>query len=146
MEQSVQSNQSIQSTIPEIPQETLDKLILTPEAKTHYSQENEIKRLLIERETYKRMYEDQEKRIDEFAKQWDNIMSTTVEERKTTYYDNGRERISRNTITLRDFINRASFDYYCRNIFKHINYPNNEILSLDFMKSKYTILNEITYH
>jgi hypothetical protein len=145
MDHIAQTQSLSQQTLSDIPQETLDQLILTPEAKAHYSQENEIKRLLIERETYKRMYEDQEKRIDEFTKQWDNIMSTPVEERKTTYYDNGRERISRNTVTLRDFINRTSFDYYCRNIYKRINYSK-EILNLDFMKSKYTIRNEITYY
>ena len=59
---------SVMTELPAIPQETLDSLILTPEAKAHYSQENELKKLLIECETYKRAYESQQKSINEFIK------------------------------------------------------------------------------
>ena len=62
------------SSMPELSQAELDKLILTPEAKTHYSQENEIKHLIIERETYKRAYELQQKNINEVVNKLDNII------------------------------------------------------------------------
>jgi len=114
--QSLSQQTMSQQTLPDIPQETLDQLILTPEAKAHYSQENEIKRLLIERETYKRAYEEQQKKIDEFANQWVDVLSTPVEVRKTTYYDkndkNDTERVSRNYLQLRDFINQNVSKYY----------------------------------
>lgn len=66
------------STMSEISQAELDKLILTPEAKAHYSQENEIKRLIIERETYKRAYELQQENINKFVNKLNNIMSPQV--------------------------------------------------------------------
>lgn len=72
--------------MPEIPQETLDKLILTPEAKEHYLQENELKKLIIERETYKRAYEAQQKNIDTFQKNWNNIMSTLVDKHRNVTF------------------------------------------------------------
>lgn len=69
--------------IPEIPQEILDNLTLTTEAKEFYTQENEIKRLVIERETYKRAYEEQQKRIDTFTKEWNKIMDKQVTRTQT---------------------------------------------------------------
>ena len=71
---STNSTNSI-SSVPELSQAELDKLVLTPEAKTHYSQENEIKRLIIERETYKKAYELQQENINEVVNKLDNIMS-----------------------------------------------------------------------
>ncbi len=145
MEQSTQSK-SVQQTLPEIPQETLDKLILTPEAKAHYSQENEIKRLLIERETYKRAYEEQQKKIDEFANQWDNMMSTPVEVRRTTFYDmKGNERTSTNIVTMRDYIHQKAYEYRYRDLMKRMTFPE-EISKFNFrIKYDKNILNEIVY-
>ena len=56
----------------------LDKMKLTPEAQAYYSQPNEIKRLLVERETYKRLYEEQNNRIDDFTKKWNKFIHTTI--------------------------------------------------------------------
>ena len=42
---------------PEISTEELNKITIPPEMLSHYQQENEIKRLLIERAMYKKMYE-----------------------------------------------------------------------------------------
>ena len=61
------------SSMPELSQAEIDKLILTPEAKAHYSQENEIKRLIIERETYKKAYELQQENINDVVNKLDNI-------------------------------------------------------------------------
>lgn len=117
------------SDLAEIPQETLDSLILSPEAKAHYSQENELKRLIIERETYKRSYETQQKSIDEFTTQWDKIMSTSVETHKLSItYINGRKESYKVTQTLRDWIRQQ----YYNDIFKSIRFDNK-------------IENEITY-
>lgn len=92
------------SDFAEIPQETLDSLILSPEAKAHFSQENELKRLIIERETYKKAYETQQKSIDEFTTQWDKLMSTPVATHKWSITDiNGRKVSYKVTQTLRDW-------------------------------------------
>ncbi len=61
-----------------ITQQELDKLILTPETLAHFSQPGEIKRLLIERETYKRAYEQQQKNIKDFETDFNNIMEQPV--------------------------------------------------------------------
>jgi hypothetical protein len=66
------------SVIKPLTKEELDKISLAPEAITHYSQEDELKGLLFERELYKRMYEEQQKSIDTFAQHFDNIMSTPI--------------------------------------------------------------------
>jgi len=97
--------------LPEITQETLDKITLTPEGKEFYTQDNEIKRLLIERETYKRVYEEQQKRIDTFTKEWDKIMDKQVTR----------------THTMRQYVNQ---EYYKQlfskmkldNVYKFIDY------------------------
>jgi hypothetical protein len=69
MNSSTNTSNSI-SSMPELSQAELDKLILTPEAKAHYSQENEIKRLIIERETYKRAFEQQQ---EYFKQQYETL-------------------------------------------------------------------------
>ena len=117
------------SDLAEIPQKTLDSLILSPEAKAHYSQENELKRLIIERETYKRAYETQQKSIDEFTTQWDKIMSTSVETHKWSITDiNGRKQSYTVTQTLRDWTRQ----HYYTDIIKSDRFDNK-------------IENEITY-
>jgi hypothetical protein len=123
------TDNSVMTELPEIPQETLDSLILTPEAKAHYSQENEIKRLLIERETYKRAYESQQKSINEFAKKWDEIMEMPVSTRTWTMTNlDGTRNKFRVTQTFRDYVR----DEYYKNVVKTIRFD-------------YKIGNEIEY-
>jgi len=89
------------STMPELSQAELDKLILTPEAKAHYSQENEIKRLIIERETYKRAYEQQQENINEVVNKIDTIMSQQV---KLDYSKMPRFKIKDDIEYIKNFI------------------------------------------
>jgi len=103
----------------EIPQETLDKLVLTPDAKEFYSQDNELKKLLIERETYKKAYETQQKNIDEFTTQWDKAMNMPVSTRTWTIENgDGFKQKYKCTQTLRDYVRE---EYY-KNIFKTIRF------------------------
>lgn len=113
----------------QIPDKTLDSLILSPEAKAHYSQENELKRLLIERETYKRAYETQRKSIDDFKTEWEKLMSTPVEIHKWTItYHDGFTKSYNRTLTLRDLVREKTYD----TIYKSL-------------KFNYKIGDEITY-
>ena len=54
--------------LPEISEDTLNKIKMSSDRREFYSQENELKRVLIEREIYKRMFEEQQKRLDNFTK------------------------------------------------------------------------------
>jgi len=114
-----ESNSVLPYEIPEIPQETLDKLILTPEAKEHYSNENELKKLIIERETYKRAYEAQQKKIDTFQKDWDNIMSTLVDKHRN--------------VTFGNWIRREAFKFKVDQLMKQFELPKYDV---SFMKFK----------
>jgi hypothetical protein len=76
----------------------LDKMKLTPEAQAYYSQPNEIKRLLVERETYKRLYEEQNNRIDDFTKKWNKFLDMPI--------------ISNSVKSFRNIMNEAKIDYY----------------------------------
>ena len=64
--------------LPELTNEELSKINLTKEALEHYSQPDEIKRLLVEREMYKRTYEEQQKRITTFVTEFDKIMEKPI--------------------------------------------------------------------
>lgn len=120
------------SDFAEIPTETLDSLILSPEAKAHFSQENELKRLIIERETYKRAYETQQKSIDEFTTQWDKLMSTPVETHKWTITDiNGRKESYKITQTLRDWTRQQ----YYNDIFKSIRFNDKMKNEIEYLKN-----------
>jgi len=114
-----ESNSVLPYEIHEIPQETLDKLILTPEAKEHYSNENELKKLIIERETYKRAYEAQQKKIDTFQKDWDNIMSTLVDKHRN--------------VTFGNWIRREAFKFKVDQLMKQFELPKYDV---SFMKFK----------
>lgn len=96
------STTSIQSEFPEISQEELDSIKISPEVKEHYSQENELKRLLIERTTYKKAYEKQQEKIDNYIREWNNMMSSPVVIKTNT----------KTTIkTLRDILQREYFNH-----------------------------------
>lgn len=134
MNSSTNTSNSI-SSMPELSQAELDKLILTPEVKAHYSQENEIKRLIIERETYKRAYEQQQKNINEaankIANETDTIILQPVEIRKHKYRV-GMSRTCTYTVPLRKYFNHQY-----------------ETLSpkMNFSKmSRFKIVNEIDYY
>ena len=91
----------------EIPKETLDKITIDPDTLKHYQQENEIKRLLIERETYKRAYEEQQQNIQEVVNEVDNIMSRPVEIENKSYQDSfGIKHTSTHIVTLREYAKR----------------------------------------
>jgi hypothetical protein len=103
----------------EIPQETLDKLILTPEAKEFYSQENELKRLLIERALYKKAYETRQQNIDEFITEYDKIMSTPVSTKKWSFTNiDGVNKTFTSVKTLRDCVRQ----YYHENMFQPVRF------------------------
>ena len=68
----------LKMSLPELTNEELSKFVLTQEALAHYSQPDEIKRLLIERETYKRAFEEQQKRITTFTTEFDKIMEKPI--------------------------------------------------------------------
>ena len=97
------------SVIKSLTKEELDKISLAPEAITHYSQEDELKRLLFERELYKRIYEEQQKRINTFAQDFDNIMSTPV-------------HTSHGTKSLREHVRQETFKYNLDQLTKNINF------------------------
>jgi hypothetical protein len=97
------------SVIKPLTKEELDKIYLAPEAITHYSQEDELKRLLFERELYKRMYEEQQKRINTFAQDFDNIMSTPV-------------HTSHGIKSLREHVQQETFKYKLDQLTKSINF------------------------
>lgn len=61
-----QTNISNHNLLPELTKEELNKITLKPEAIEHYSQPDELKKLLFERELYKRLFEEHSKRITEF--------------------------------------------------------------------------------
>jgi hypothetical protein len=125
------------SSMPELSQAELDKLILTPEAKAHYSQENEIKRLIIERETYKRAYEQQQKNINEVANKIDIIMSQPVKTTKHTYTDDsGMSRTCTQTVSLREYAQREYFNHQYETLFSKMNFSK---------MPRFKIVNEIDY-
>lgn len=116
---------SVSTSFSEIPQETLDKITMTPEVKEFYSQENEIKRLLIERETYKRAYEEQQKRITDFQEKWDKFLDTSIN-------SSGK--------TFRNYMNEAKYNYFYDKIY-YFKPTNNYILTNKIKKDIFYIKN-----
>jgi hypothetical protein len=158
MNSSTNTSNSI-SSMPKLSQAELDKLILTPEAKAHYSQENEIKRLIIERETYKRAYEQQQKNINEVANKIDTIMSQPVknnllffsdwkiknnflcfqpvETTKHTYTDDsGMSRTCTHTVSMREYAQQEYFNHQYETLFSKMNFSK---------MPRFKIVNEIDY-
>ena len=102
-------------------------LKLTPEAKAHYSQENELKKLLIRRAIYKKAYEEQQKGIDEFTTQFYNTMNTPVKITNTK----SNIRIK----TLRDLASQ----YYYEDLFSRFKFTSNP-------RYNFKIMDEIKYY
>ena len=100
---------TINTFVKSLTKEELAKITLNPEDLAHYSQEDEIKRLLFERELYKRMYEEQQKRIDTFAEKFDNIMETPI-------------HTSSGITTLRSYARQETFKYKTDQFIKSINF------------------------
>lgn len=115
---------TINSVIKPLTKEELTKITLKPEDLAHYSQEDEIKRLLFERELYKRMYEEQQKRIDTFAEKFDNIMETPI-------------HTSSGITTLRSYAHQETFKYKFDKFMDSICFNKNYKIEQDiyFMKN-----------
>ncbi len=66
-------------------QEELDKVILTPEAIEHLSKPDELKRLILERELYKKVAVKQNEALNDIARAIDYILDTPVYSTSKTY-------------------------------------------------------------
>ncbi len=101
--------------LPELTKEDLDKITLKPEAIEHYSQPDELKKLLVERELYKRSFEEQSKRITEFQTKFNDIMGTPV-----------RNEYGR-TQSLRSYCHDKYYEQSFKDIVKKMSYDKYEI-------------------
>ena len=101
--------------LPELTKEELDKITLKPEAIEHYSQPDELKKLLVERELYKRSFEEQSKRITEFQTKFNDIMETPV---RNEY---GRAQ------SLRSYCREKYYEQVFNDIVKKMTYDKHEI-------------------
>jgi len=70
---------------PSFTKEELNKLTITPEDLAHYSQPDELKRLLLERNYYKLVLEKQNENINTASRQLDAILDAPVSITRKTY-------------------------------------------------------------
>jgi hypothetical protein len=114
--------------LPELTKEELDKITLKPEVIEHYSQPDELKKLLVERELYKRSFEEQSKRITEFQTKFNDIMETPV-----------RNEYGR-TQSLRSYCHEKYFEQVFNDIVKKMTYDKHEIkrFNINFDKCYFT--------
>jgi hypothetical protein len=113
-------------SFPEITKEELDKLNLTQEAQQFYSEPDNLKRLLIERETYKKAYVAQQDNINNVVKEIDSIMSQKVTP-TMTLRDYARNYARREYYNISKFKFNFNFDFVPKIKFNHYYKIENDI-------------------